>query len=32
MPTDSFTKSAANLVATKLVKVTGYKYVNLKNK
>jgi hypothetical protein len=32
MPTNSFTKSTANLVATKSVKVTGYKYVNLKNK
>jgi hypothetical protein len=32
IPVNTFTKSAANLVATKPVKVTGYKYVNLKNK
>jgi len=31
-PTGTFTTTAANLVATKPVKVTGYKYVNLKNK
>jgi len=32
MPTGLFTKSTANLVATKPVKITGYKYVTLKNK
>jgi hypothetical protein len=31
-PAGTFTKTAANLIATKPVKVTGYKYVNLKNK
>jgi len=31
-PAGTFTKAAANLIATKPVKVTGYKYVNLKNK
>jgi hypothetical protein len=32
IPVNTFTKSATKLVATKPVKVTGYKYVNLKNK
>jgi len=31
-PAGTFTKTTANLITTKPVKVTGYKYVNLKNK